>query len=64
MNPDNEDAPELARLNDGKNCMSCRNSTGAPPATVRPLLSGKCRSCILKASTASMFPGWEQKTED
>lgn len=64
MNPDNEDAPGLAQMNDGKNCMSCRNSNGAPPVTGRPFLSGKCRSCILKASTGSMFPGWEPKSED
>ncbi len=59
MNPAAEAAPELADLNDGKNCMSCRNSGGAPkPST---LLSQKCRSCILKATTGSMFPGWERK---
>lgn len=59
MSPDSDHAPELARLNDGKNCMSCRNSNGAPPVTGRPFLSGECRSCILRATTASMFPGWE-----
>jgi hypothetical protein len=66
MSPDSENAPRLADLNDGKNCMSCRNSKGAPWKTMSspPLLSGKCRGCILRATTDSMFPSWEPKTED
>lgn len=58
---DDEAAPELADLNDGKNCFSCRNSGSISPPTGAPMLSDKCRSCILKATTASMFPHWERK---
>lgn len=61
MNPSNEDVPELADLNDGKNCMSCRNDEGSAPVIGTPILSGTCRSCILRATTASMFPNWESE---
>ncbi len=63
MSPDSGDATQLADLNDGKNCMSCENASAAPPAKGLHLLSGECRSCIMKATTAGMYPGWKPAKE-